>query len=75
MRVSIDQRLCTSSGLCEVIDPDVFVLRDDGLAYVRDEGATGQIEPMTKYDVLPGHEQAVGEAAEQCPGECIYIEE
>ena len=39
MKVWIDQDLCTGDGLCEEIAPDVFVLLDDGLAYVR-EGAT-----------------------------------
>ncbi|MGA8039018.1 MAG: ferredoxin, partial [Acidimicrobiia bacterium] len=38
MKVWIDQDLCTGDGLCEEIAPDVFVLLDDGLAYVR-EGA------------------------------------
>ena len=36
MKVWIDQDLCTGDGLCEEICPDVFVLLDDGLAYVRD---------------------------------------
>ena len=36
MRVWIDQDLCTGDGLCEEIAPDVFVLLDDGLAYVRE---------------------------------------
>ncbi|MEE8497830.1 MAG: ferredoxin, partial [Acidimicrobiia bacterium] len=35
----MDQDLCTGDGLCEEIAPDVFVLLDDGLAYVR-EGET-----------------------------------
>ena len=39
MKVWIDQDLCTGDGLCEEIAPDVFVLLDDGLAYVR-EGET-----------------------------------
>ena len=44
MKVWIDQDLCTGDGLCEEIAPDVFVLLDDGLAYVR-EGATVFAEP------------------------------
>jgi len=36
MKVWIDQDLCTGDGLCEEIAPDVFVLLDDGLAYVRE---------------------------------------
>ena len=36
MKVWIDQDLCTGDGLCEEIAPDVFVLLDDGLAYVKE---------------------------------------
>ena len=36
MKVWIDQDLCTGDGLCEEIAPDVFVMLDDGLAYVRE---------------------------------------
>ena len=36
MKVWIDQDLCTGDGICEEIAPDVFVLLDDGLAYVRE---------------------------------------
>ena len=38
MKVWIDQDLCTGDGLCEEIAPDVFVLLDDGLAYVKEGG-------------------------------------
>ena len=39
MKVWIDQDLCTGDGLCEEICPSVFTLLDDGLAYVKHEGA------------------------------------
>ena len=80
MKVWIDQDLCTGDGLCEEICPDVFVLLDDGLAYVREgdrifaaakgnpQGAQGIAE------VRAGLEAAVMESAEECPGECIFIE-
>mgnify|MGYP002628151977 CR=1 FL=1 len=80
MKVWIDQDLCTGDGLCEEIAPDVFTLLDDGLAYVVEgdkifakakgnpEGAEGLAEfPDKMLD-------AVVESAEECPGECIYIE-
>jgi ferredoxin len=80
MKVWIDQDLCTGDGLCEEIAPDVFVLLDDGLAYVR--------EGETIYAAAEGREEGekglagfaddqmdlVVESAEECPGECIYIE-
>ena len=80
VKVWIDQDLCTGDGLCEEIAPDVFVLLDDGLAYVREgdkifaasegnpEGADGMAEfPDDQLDM-------VVESAEECPGECIFIE-
>ncbi|TML63575.1 MAG: ferredoxin [Actinobacteria bacterium] len=66
MKVWIDQDLCTGDGLCEEICPDVFTLLDDGLAYVK-EGSKVLSDPG-------GLEDAVVESAEECPGECIFIE-
>jgi ferredoxin len=81
MKVWIDQDLCTGDGLCEEIAPDVFVLLDDGLAYVR-EGeklfATAKGNPQGADGIaqVPGGlEDATREAAEECPGECIFIVE
>ena len=34
VKVWIDQDLCTGDGLCAEIDPDIFEMADDGLAYV-----------------------------------------
>jgi len=77
MKVWIDQDLCTGDGLCEEICPQVFTLLEDGLAYVKQGdrvlsdpgGAEGVAEVPVDY------EDAVREAAEECPGECIFIEE
>jgi len=77
MKVWIDQDLCTGDGLCEEICPDVFSLQDDGLAYVK-EGAEVQNTPggsQSMVDVPNALEDAVTEAAEECPGECIFIEQ
>ena len=38
MKVWIDQDLCTGDGLCAEICPDIFIMRDDGLAYVQENG-------------------------------------
>jgi ferredoxin len=80
LRVWIDQDLCTGDGLCEEICPDVFVLLDDGLAYVR-EGervfAAARGNPQGAEGVAAvrsGLEDAVVESAEECPGECIFID-
>ena len=80
MKVWIDQDLCTGDGLCEEIAPDVFTLLDDGLAYVK-EGATVYAEAKGNKQGAEGlanfpdnRIDAVVESAEECPGECIFIE-
>lgn len=76
MKVWIDQDLCTGDGICEEIAPDVFTLLDDGLAYVRENGKTlsdpGGVEGLAA--VPERFEDATIESAEECPGECIFIE-
>jgi ferredoxin len=76
MKVWIDQDLCTGDGLCEEIAPAVFTLLDDGLAYVKEgddvKGDPGGAGGMAI--VAESLEDAVAEAAEECPGECIFIE-
>jgi len=77
MKVWIDQDLCTGDGLCEEICPAVFTLLDDGLAYVK-EGVAVKSEPggAAGLAVVPAEfEDAVVEASEECPGECIFIEQ
>ena len=63
------------------IVPQVFVMHDDGLAYVKNIDETGFIngEPRLKgqgglADVPDDLLEAVQEAADECPGDCIYIE-
>jgi ferredoxin len=76
MKVWIDQDLCTGDGLCEEIPPAVFTLLDDGLSYVK-EGDKVFDNPAGHEGlaaVPEGMEEAVQEAAEECPGECIFIE-
>jgi ferredoxin len=76
MKVWIDQDLCTGDGLCEEICPEVFTLLDDGLAYVKlgDQIMNDPGGAQGTVSVAPGKEDAVTEAAEECPGECIFIE-
>jgi ferredoxin len=76
MKVWIDQDLCTGDGLCEEIAPAVFTLLDDGLAYVK-EGDRVLNDPggaQGKAEVPSDLEDAVVEASEECPGECIFVE-
>ncbi len=76
MKVWIDQDLCTGDGLCEEIAPAVFTLLDDGLAYVKegDKVMSDPGGPQGMAQVPEGREEAVVEASEECPGECIFIE-
>ena len=62
LRVTIDYDLCTGVGACEQVCPEVFFIREDGLAEVVDA------EP---------HEtiwSAVERAAEACPEEAVVLE-
>ncbi|HVM55526.1 MAG TPA: ferredoxin [Acidimicrobiales bacterium] len=85
MRVWIDQDLCTGDGICAEIAPAIFEMDDDGLAYVKEKGWPNRFGPSggsspaahgpsgtvpVPDDVL----DPVIEAAEECPGECIFIE-
>jgi len=76
VRVWIDQDLCTGDGLCVDHCPDVFGQLEDGIAYViekgqplNDPGGSGSLA-----EVATRHIDAVVQAADVCPGECIFIE-
>lgn len=77
-QVWIDQDLCTGDGLCIEIAPDVFAWGDEKqghdpyLAYVHTDGTQ---KAMT--EAVPVPEELLGDtadAADDCPGECIFIE-
>ncbi len=87
MKVWIDQDLCTGDGICAEICPDIFEMHDDGLAYVKEVGwptmygSDGSAKGEPVYQMASGLAavtdellDAVIESAEECPGECIYIE-
>ena len=80
MKVWIDQDLCTGDGLCEEISPAVFALLDDGLAYVKEGDkvfatAKGNAQGADGMANIPVKElDGVLDSAEDCPGECIFIE-
>jgi ferredoxin len=75
MRVWIDQDLCTGDGLCVDHCPDVFVQLEDGIAYVAEPDIIGN-DPGGSGSLawVPPRVRAVIDAAEDCPGECIFIE-
>ncbi len=80
MKVWIDQDLCTGDGLCAEIAPDVFIMLEDGLAYVQEGGkvfAKSRGNPEGAAGVASFADDRLDDvisAAEDCPGECIFIE-
>jgi ferredoxin len=76
LRVWIDQDLCTGDGLCVDHCPEVFVLLEDGISYVHDgdEVRNDPGGPDGTVEVTARFERAVIAAAEDCPGECIFLE-
>ncbi len=77
LELSILQEDCTGCGACPEVAPRHFFMGDDGLAYVKEDGAPDEIRQeglSGKVAVSSELEAAVVEAAEDCPGECIYVE-
>jgi ferredoxin len=78
MHVWIDQDLCTGDGLCTDHCPEVFVMLEDGISYVREAASpvpTGPGGRLSMVRVPTKFESNVIDAALECPGECIFIEE
>ncbi len=87
--VWIDGDACTGAGTCSQIAPEVFHQRSDGIWAVKEDSAhfgetvifDGSSTPGRGPDGLEGQARvpevllgSVIEAAEECPGECIYLE-
>lgn len=78
MRVWVDQDLCTGDGLCTDHCPDVFMLLEDGLSYVRDSVGAARNDPGGRESIVAVPTRLTGQAiaaALDCPGECIFLEE
>jgi ferredoxin len=60
MKVRIDEDLCTGCELCAASVPEVFEMGDD-------------VATVISPDVPPELEDAVKEAAEDCPVEAIIV--
>jgi len=77
LHVWIDQDLCTGDGLCTDHCPELFVLLEDGISYVRVDGEAQNDPggPDSMAPVAPDQVAAAVAAAEDCPGECIFLEE
>jgi ferredoxin len=89
-KVWIDSDLCTGDGLCEEICPEIFVVNDDGLWVVKEEAKNYGEKIVFDGKEGKGHgprdskglaripdrllDSAI-EAADECPGFCIFISE
>lgn len=83
MRVWIDPDLCTGDGICAEICPKVFEMHSDGLAYVKEVSWPSILGPDGNPRLVGANGTAavpddllddVIEAAEACPGECIFLD-
>ena len=78
LKVWIDQDLCTGDGLCIEICDEVFAWgdpkqgHDSTLAYVHTDGK--QYSMLETVPVPDDLLEATIDAAEDCPGLCIFIE-
>lgn len=63
MKVTVDPGICAGFSVCLGVCPEVFELHEDGYAVVR------------VMDVPPEHEDAVRQAASQCPSNAIAVQE
>ena len=74
MKVWVDQDLGTGDGLCEELCAAVFSMQD-GISYVQDRRGVLMTGGSTAQAEIPSHHvDAVFDAAEDCPGECIFVE-
>lgn len=63
MRVSVDNDLCEARGQCNVVDPDLFTLDEDGYSNI------GQGK-----QVPAGKEDAAEQGVEICPVQALRID-
>lgn len=83
--VWIDGDACMGAGTCSQIAPQVFEPRHDGIWAVKEDlphfdqrvvfdGRDGPEGFAGRARIPTGLLDAVTEAAEECPGECIFVE-
>jgi ferredoxin len=88
-KVWIDRDACMGAGTCSQKAPAVFHQRNDGTWAVKEESSHFGETVIFDGSAAPGHRpdgfegkarvpevllESVIEAAEECPGECIFVE-
>jgi ferredoxin len=63
VRVSVDSDLCDARGQCNLVDPELFTLDEDGYSNI------GQNKP-----VPTGAEDAAEQGTEVCPVQALRID-
>jgi ferredoxin len=74
VKVWIETDRCTGAGLCELIEERVFILGEDGLARVQQDGRVLQPGPGNPAEVPDSFADRVREASQACPGDCIRFQ-
>ena len=78
VKVWIDQDLCTGDGICEEIAPAIFFGAEDGVYFGWDGNREVPAERTHRFhqpvDVRHNLLEATIDAAEECPGECIFLD-
>lgn len=75
MKVWIDTDACVGDGICAEVAPEVFALDADEVAHVCEQGKLLPGRGPEAIVAVPAHcEDAVLDAAEQCPSACIMVE-
>jgi ferredoxin len=62
MKPIVDPDLCIGDAICAEVAPEVFEMRDDGLAHVINESPAAELHPRVR------------EACAACPTNAIIIE-
>jgi ferredoxin len=78
VKVWVDTNECMGAGTCEMIAPDVFYDAGDGTWSVMEAashfGSETRVPGGGAARIPEALVDAVIDAAEQCPAECIHIE-
>jgi ferredoxin len=75
LRVVIEPHLCTADGVCAELCPELFEIRQDGIAIVR-RSAAEFVTGTTIAAIVRASADTLArarEAALACPGECIHF--